>query len=257
VFRGSSLDAIIDESLSCCGKYTLRNTQHHSVAGITSDGCTIFAVNCQIGGRCCTAMGAFDRFGKPIPLTMPQQNLLGKYIPNTQNAMIPDAKSPTVIGLKSSSGNPTFGVYVDAPNKQFIFHVNGSLDDPDLKTHASMTLNKDGKIVGSAVDATFTKGGFQAAGSSKFNDRFKVTESSLQLSATNGRWSAGAGVTRSGTETVRQAEISYQNPKLYKVTVSLRPDEKTPTTPSRPDFSKPPSFEDHSTFRIKIEINLP
>lgn len=254
-FNGSSLDATIDESLSCCGKYSLRNTHHKSIAGVTSDGCMIFAVNCIIASRNYTAMGAFDRFGKPIPLTMTQKDLLGKYVPDVQKLMIPDVrKDPTVFGIKSTT-NPSLGIYIDPANKQYVFHFNGDIEDPNIKTHASAKFARDGKFAGGGADFVATNDKWTLKGAAKVDKEFKLAGHSADLSYASGRWEAGLGYEQSGKETTRYAKVSYKPSPAFKLTISALPDNKPVSPPARFDFSnKPPAFHDASTIQFKAEI---
>lgn len=257
VFNGSSLDAAIDESLSCCGKYSLRNTHHKSVAGITSDGCMIFAVNCVIASRNYTAMGAFDSFGKPIPLTMTQKDLLGRYVPDVQKLMIPDIKKdPTVFGFKSTT-NPSLGIYIDPAKKQYVFHFNGDIEDPNIKTHVSANFARDGKFAGAGADFAIANDKWTLKGGAKVNEEFKTVNRSADLSYASGKWEAGLGYDKSGKETTRYARVSYKPSPMFKLTISALPDNK-PISPSPTfDFSKPPSFHDASTIQFKAELFFP
>ncbi len=255
VFGGHSLDAVIDNSLSCCGKYTLRNTQHHSVAGLTSDGCLLFAVNCQIGGRCCTAMGGYDPMGEPIVPTLAQQTLLKTRLPNADNLMVWDAK-PGSIGLKMNGANPNASVYFNALKKELNFHINASWADPDIKAHTSLTVDKDLKFAGGSLDVEAAVKGFKAIASTDFDNKLRATNSSLQLAATHRSLTATGSMKTAGKETTRQLDLSYQATKRVKITASWLPDNKPQPAPKVEFPFKPASFHDASKFRIELKIDL-
>ncbi|MBA8877611.1 hypothetical protein [Phyllobacterium myrsinacearum] len=256
VFNGRSLDAVIDDSLSCCGKYSLKNTQHYSIAGITRDGCLLFAVNCRIGGRCCTAMGVFDPSGKPMAPTLPQQNLLGKYMPNSDNPIILDAKSKSAIGFKTNDTNPSVGVYADLSKKNIIFDFKASLADPAITANGSLVLDKNFKPSSSTLDVTTTQGIVTATASSAFDNKFHATSHALKISAAKDKFSATGNWKRSGDETTRQLDIGYQASKRVKITASWLPDTK-PAAPPKLSFPlKPAAFQDDSKFRIELKIDL-
>lgn len=70
VFTGYTRDASADnDAFSCCGSYTLRNSVHAAIAGMTSDNCTLFALKSVINQRPCLAVGGFDAEGKPVRLS--------------------------------------------------------------------------------------------------------------------------------------------------------------------------------------------
>ncbi len=160
VLSGRELDAVIDESFSVYEKYNLRRTQHQSVAGMTSDGYMLYAINSRVGARDYTAMGAFDPAGKPVEPTSSQKKLLENYISNPGKLITMDAKSKTVIGLKTNGINPNVSVYTDLASKHTTFYFDTSFDKASLKADGSVELDKRMNVVNSALNVSGGGNGF-------------------------------------------------------------------------------------------------
>lgn len=257
VFTGRSFEAASDHSLSCCGRYNIRNTLHQGIAGVVDDGSLIFAVNSWVSGRRCTVMGAFDPSGKPVAPTKPQQDLLGKYFPTTERPIVLDTKAKSDIGFRTNGLNPSGGVYVG--NKTIIFDVHARLADGSkrsLEAGATVTTDFDGKVRDQAYTLAAKDGSASLAGGYER----KGTQTIESLDASWDKWSLAAKRSRDGANRDRQLDLSFRASDKLTIKASLRPDVKPPSAPPRVtsySFDKPPVVPNYSQYMITLEIRVP
>lgn len=257
VFSGRSFDATGDNSLSCCGRYNIRNSLHQGIAGIVDDGSLIFAVNSWVSGRRCTVMGAFDPSGKPVAPTKPQQDLLGKYFKTTERPIVLDTKAKSDIGFRTNGLNPNVGVYVG--NKTVIFDVNARLEDGSqrsLEAGATVTTDFDGKVQDQAFRLAAKDGKASLSGGYER----KGTQNIETVEAAWDRWSLAGKHSRDGAKRDRQLDLSYRPSDKITIKASWRPDVKPPSSPPRMtsySINNPPVVPNYSNYMITLEIKLP
>lgn len=211
VLSGRELDAIIDETFSVYEKYNLRRTQHQSVAGMTSDGYLLYAINSRVGARDYTAMGAFDPTGKPVEPTSSQRKLLGNYISNPGKLITMDAKSNSVIGLKTNGINPNVSVYTDLASKNTTFYFDTSFDTASLKADGSVTLDKRMNLAKRALNVSGGGNGF--TGKASYEKAGDVVNASLDAAYRPGDtgWGVQGLVQKNGDVLKRQLGADYKS----------------------------------------------
>ncbi len=260
LFSGRSFEAVGDNSLSCCGRYNLRNSLHQGVAAIGDDGHLIFAVNSWVSGQRCTVMGAFDPMGKPVEPTKPQQDLLGKYFQSPERPIVLDSKAKSDIGFKTNGLNPNVGVYVG--NKTIIFDLNARSSDGKTEGSATITTDFNGKVQDQLYKLS-TKGDNSSLSGSYER---KGTQTAESLEASWDKWSVEGKHSRDGTSRNRELNLSYRATDKITIKASWRPDVKPPSTPPRiTDYSifsatnpnPPPAPPNYSNYMITLEIKLP
>jgi hypothetical protein len=260
LFSGRSFEAASDNSLSCCGRYNLRNSLHQGVAAIGDDGHLIFAVNSWISGRRCMVMGAFDPLGKPVPPTKPQQDLLGKYFQSPERPIVLDSKAKSDIGFRTNGLNPNVGVYVG--NKTIIFDVNARSTDGKIAGSTTITTDFNGKVQDQLYKLSAKDGNSSLNGSYER----KGTQTTETLEASWEKWSMAGKHSQDGASRNRELDLSYRATDKITIKASWRPDLKPPSTPPRiTDYSifsannrnPPPAAPNYSNYMITLEIKLP
>ena len=250
LFSGRSFEASSDNSLSCCGRYSLRNSLHQGVAALGNDGDLIFAVNSWVSGRRCMVMGAFDPAGKPVAPTKSQQDWLGKHYQSP-------TKAKSDIGFKTNGLNPNVGVYVG--NKTIIFDVHARLTDGSkrsLEGGATVTTDFDGKV----QDQAFTLAAKDGKASLGAGYERKGTQTIETVEAAWDKWSLAGKRSRNGASRDRQLDLSYPPNDKITIKASWRPDVKPPSTPPRItsySIANPPAIPNYSNYMITLEIKLP
>jgi len=257
LFSGRSFEASSDNSLSCCGRYSLRNSLHQGVAALGNDGDLIFAVNSWVSGRRCMVMGAFDPAGKPVAPTKSQQDWLGKHFQSPERPIVLDTKAKSDIGFKTNGLNPNVGVYVG--NKTIIFDVHARLTDGSkrsLEGGATVTTDFDGKV----QDQAFTLAAKDGKASLGAGYERKGTQTIETVEAAWDKWSLAGKRSRNGASRDRQLDLSYHPTDKITIKASWRPDVKPPSTPPRItsySIANPPAIPNYSNYMITLEIKLP
>lgn len=260
LFSGRSFEAASDNSLSCCGRYNLRNSLHQGVAAIGDDGHLIFAVNSWVSGQRCTVMGAFDPMGKPIAPTRPQQDLLGKYFRSPERPIVLDSKAKSDIGFKTNGLNPNVGVYVG--NKTIIFDVKARSSDGNTEGSATITTDFNGKVQDQLYKLSTKDKNSSLSGTYEH----KGTQTTESVEASWEKWSLAGKHSRDGASRSRELDLSYRATDNITIKASWRPDVKLPSTPPRiTDYSifsatnhnTPPAPPNYSNYMITFEIKWP
>jgi len=254
LFSGRSFEAVSDDSLSCCGRYNLRNSLHQGIAAVGDDGHLIFAVNSWVSGHRCTVMGAFDPMGKPVAPTKPQQDLLGKYFQSPERPIVLDSKAKSDIGFRTNGLNPNAGVYVG--NKTIIFDVRARSTDGKVEGSATVTTDFEGKVQDQLYKLS-TKGDNSSLSGSYERKGTQTTET---LEASWDKWSLAGKHSRDGASRDRQLDLSYRATDKMTIKASWRPDVKPPSTPPRItsySIANPPAVPNYSNYMITLEIKLP
>lgn len=128
VFTGYTRDANVDnEAFSCCGSYTLRNSVHAAIAGMTSDNCTVFALKSIINQRPCLAVGKFDPDGKPLELSKSEFDQVTKPLFQFADKVSPILGSEPAPGIQIRSGDASYNYQVDARSGRFRFTYKDSM----------------------------------------------------------------------------------------------------------------------------------
>lgn len=257
IFSGQASDATTGDALSCCGRYGLLNTDHQGIAGLWPDGSLLFAVNSRIGGKRCTAIGAFDPKGKPVAPTKAQKDILSKYVPKDSRPIVMDAKSSGALGIKTNGTNPNGGVYIG--KNQIIYEFGGSLaigQQRSIVANGSVTTDWAGKATGRAIDLTLKDGGNSIGASLQQNGKQLVR----QVNAKAGDWTMMGKLATSPGQRTREIDLGYHPNDKITVTAYWKPDNKPPTSAPRPTVQQlinPPTMPDYSNFGIKLEIRWP
>ncbi len=152
IFTGYTGEASFDsDPYSCCGSYTLRNSVHAAIAGMTSDGCTVFALKSVIDQRPCLAVGGFDRSGKPFELSNAQFDRVTAPLFNFANNVSPILGTEPALGVQMRNGNSTYGFQYNARSERYIFNYNNriangyhSSGDPDFEMKSNVSVEHDG-----------------------------------------------------------------------------------------------------------------
>lgn len=238
VLSGSELEASLNDDFSALAKYNLRRTQHQSVAGMTSDGYLLYAINSRVGARDYTAMGAFDPTGKPVEPSSSQKTLLKNYVSNPGKIITLDAKSNSLIGLKTNGVNPNVSVYTDLASKSTTFHFDTSFDRASLKAEGDVTLDKRlnvvdrafsvsgggngfsgkasyqkaGDVVNTALDVAYRPGdtGFGVQGLVQKNGDVLNRRLGADYRSTDRQWGVDGSVSRNGTVNGHSVGANYR-----------------------------------------------
>lgn len=239
VFFNDTCDPQHHKHDACLSKYSIRNTRHFTIAGLTKDGCLLFCVKCWLNGQSTTAMGAFDPSGKPVPLTPRYKDILLKYVPDPDKIIVFDGKPKSEIGLRTTT-NPGAGVYADVKKETLIFKLNGTTDtSPSLAYKADMTLGKRKPAAPGGSEDIEIKGG------------------GVNLAAKQGKWTGTTDARfAKGEKPAFQFDLARQIGRRSTLTASWLPNNRPPATMPKPDPGKFPEFKDYSNYRLTLKINF-
>ncbi len=256
VFMSTSELAALDDAMSCCGRYTLQNTQHHSIAGVTSDGHSIFAVHSKFGGRNLVSIGAFDPLGTPVVPTSEHRATLLKFVPKSEKIIVMDAKASGALGFRTNGTNPRGGVYVG--NRTMVFDLGFTIsDDPSwsIDGDASITTDWDGRVKSQAYGL---KGRYEDASLSARMER-SGTQTTHIVEAAYDRFTLGARQTSGGASRNRQVTAGWRVARNATISVYWKPDVRPPTSAPLPktfSIRDQPAFEDYSNYGLTFKIEL-
>ncbi|MND58603.1 hypothetical protein [Agrobacterium tumefaciens] len=203
VFTGYTRDASADnDAFSCCGSYTLRNSVHAAIAGMTSDNCTLFALKSVINQRPCLAVGGFDAEGKPVQLSQTEFEQVTRPLFNFADKVSPILGSEPAPGIQVRSGDASYNYQVDARSGRFRFtykdSMNGGLLGPSADGNVS--LEHDGhRLARISAGGSYSQSDNSISGSA-YRDidtrGFEATVRSGQASAMFGRTYTENAITR-------------------------------------------------------------
>jgi hypothetical protein len=258
IFMTTSELAAIDDAMACCGRYTLRNTQHQSFAALTPDGSSIFAVHSNFAGKNIISLGGFDRNGTPIVPTDDQQKQLFKFVPKAEKIIVLDAKSKTgPLGVKLNGTNPRAAVY--ASNKQMIFDFGFTVADDNwsLDADASMEMDWKGNLTKQVYGAKGRYDDFSLGG--RAERAGTATTQVIEAAYDNGRYNIGAKRSQSGGVRNLEVNAGMKIGKNATLGVYWKPDVRPPTQAPKPKtFSKDEimPFNDYSNFGITFKLEI-
>jgi hypothetical protein len=258
IFMTTSELGALDDAMACCGRYTLRNTQHQSFAGLTTDGGLIFAVHSKFGGKSVLSMGAFDRHGTPVVPEDRYQKAMEKIVPKAEKVIIMDAKSTGgPLGLKTNGSNPRAGVY--ASNKQMIFDFGFTVADDNwsVDADASMEIDWKGNLTKQVYGAKGRYDDFSLGG--RAERAGTATTQVIEAAYDNGRYNVGAKRSQSGGVRNLEVNAGVKIGKNATLGVYWKPDVRPPTQAPKPKtFSKDEvvPLEDYSNFGITFKLEI-
>ncbi|WJH39376.1 hypothetical protein N7E02_21405 [Aliirhizobium terrae] len=248
----------IDDAMDCCGRYTLRNTQHQSIAGLTPDGSSIFAVHSNFAGKNFVSVGGFDRFGTPIVPTADQQKILFNFVPKAEKIIILDAKSKTgPLGVKLNGTNPRVAAY--ASNKEMIFEFGFTIADDkwSIDTDTSVELDWKGNLKKEVYGVKGRYDAFSAGG--RMERAGGATTQIFEAAYNDGRYDVGAKRSQSGANSNLEVNAGMKVGRNARLGVYWKPNVRPPTQAPLPKtFSKDEvvPFEDYSNFGITFKIEI-
>lgn len=216
IFTGYTRDASVDnEAFSCCGSYTLRNSVHAAIAGITSDNCTVFALKSIINQRPCLAVGKFDPDGKPLPLSKSEFDQVTRPLFQFADKVSPILGSEPAPGIQIRSGDASYNYQIDARSGRFRFTYKDSMYGGQFVPSAdgNISLEHDGhRLAKISAGGSYTQSDNSIAASA-YRD---VDSRGFETTVRSGGASAMFGRTYTENAITRKIGIGYGNTSLRR-----------------------------------------